>query len=154
RFKGKSIGEMLELRVDEALALFDAVPRVLAGLESLHDVGLGYLTLGQSSTTLSGGEAQRVKLAAELGRPSPAGAGGGALCIPHRPTTGLPFADIDRLLRILHRLVDLGHTVLVIEHHLDVIVSADWVIDLGPEAGAGGGRVVATGPPDAIAAAP
>ena len=110
RFKGKSIGEILELRVDEALALFDAVPRVRAGLEALHDVGLGYLTLGQSSTTLSGGEAQRVKLAAELGRPAPSG--GRTLYILDEPTTGLHFADIDRLLRILHRLVDLGHTVV------------------------------------------
>jgi excinuclease ABC subunit A len=151
-FKGKSIGEILGLRVDAALALFDAVPRVRAGLEALHDVGLGYLTLGQSSTTLSGGEAQRIKLAAELGRPNPSG--GRTLYILDEPTTGLHFADIDRLLRILQRLADLGHTVAIIEHHLDVIASADWVIDLGPEAGAAGGRVVAMGPPAAIAAAP
>jgi excinuclease ABC subunit A len=154
RFKGKSIGDVLEMRVDESRAFFDAVPRVLQGLEALHDVGLGYLTLGQSSTTLSGGEAQRVKLAAELGRPSADGAGGRALYILDEPTSGLHFADIDRLLRILHRLVDMGHTVVVIEHHLDVIASADWVVDLGPEAGEAGGRVVAMGPPDTIAAAP
>ena len=142
RFKGQSIGDVLEMRVDESRAFFDAVPKVLRGLDALHDVGLGYLTIGQSSTTLSGGEAQRVKLAAEFGRPS----GGRALYILDEPTTGLHFADIDRLLRILHRLVDLGHTVVVIEHHLDVIASADWVIDLGPEAGDAGGRDRRHGP--------
>ena len=131
RFKGKSIGDVLEMRVDESREFFAAVPKVLRGLDAMHEVGLEYLTIGQSSTTLSGGEAQRVKLAAEFGRPS----GGRALYILDEPTTGLHFADIDRLLGILHRLVDLGHTVVVIEHHLDVIASADWVIDLGPDAG-------------------
>ena len=148
RFKGMSISDILEMRVDASRAFFDPVPKVVRGLNALHEVGLGYLTLGQSSTTLSGGEAQRVKLAAEFGRPM----GERALYILDEPTTGLHFADIDRLLRILHRLVDLGHTVVVIEHHLDVISSADWVIDLGPDAGAAGGRIVAMGSPSVIAA--
>jgi excinuclease ABC subunit A len=147
KFKGKSIGDLLEMRVDESRGLFEAVPRVLRGLDSLHDVGLGYLTLGQSSSTLSGGEAQRIKLAAELGR----GTTGRALYLLDEPTTGLHFADIERLLTILHRLADLGHTLVVIEHQLDVIASADWVIDLGPEGGDAGGEVVAMGPPIAIA---
>jgi excinuclease ABC subunit A len=146
-FKGKSIGDVLELRADEARAFFDAQPRVIPGLDALHDVGLGYLTLGQSSTTLSGGEAQRVKLAAHLGRTS----SGRSLYILDEPTTGLHFADIDRLMTILHRLVDLGNTVVVIEHNLDVIASADWVIDLGPGAGDSGGRIVAMGAPSTIA---
>jgi len=149
RYKGKSIGEVLLMRVDEARAFFDAVPRVRRGLEALHDAGLGYVTLGQSSTTLSGGEAQRVKLAAELGRASL----GRTLYILDEPTTGLHFADVANLLRVLHRLADLGNTLVVIEHNLDVIRSADWVIDLGPEAGDRGGRIVAMGPPAAIAAA-
>jgi excinuclease ABC subunit A len=148
RFKGKSIGEILELRVDEARAFFDAHPRVLPGLIALQDVGLGYLLLGQSSTTLSGGEAQRIKLAAELCRSS----GGRNLYLLDEPTTGLHFADIDRLLGILHRLVDQGSTVVVIEHNLDVIAAADWVIDLGPEAGDAGGQVVAMGAPESLPA--
>ena len=147
RFKGKSIGDVLDMRVDESRAFFEAVPRVLQPLQTLHDVGLGYLTLGQSSATLSGGESQRIKLAAELGR----SASGRALYLLDEPTTGLHFADIERLLAILRRLADCGHTVVVIEHHLDVIASADWVIDLGPDGGDAGGRVVAMGPPIAIA---
>ena len=148
RFKGKSIGEVLELRVDEARAFFEAQPRVLPGLDALHDVGVGYLTLGQSSTTLSGGEAQRIKLAAQLCRVST----GRTLYVLDEPTTGLHCADIDRLLTILERLVNMGNTVVVIEHNLDVIASADWVIDLGPDGGDAGGRVVAMGPPDSLVA--
>ncbi|MFO0889314.1 MAG: excinuclease ABC subunit UvrA [Isosphaeraceae bacterium] len=147
RFKGRSIGDVLDLRVDEARSFFAAQPRVLPGLEALHEVGVGYLALGQSSTTLSGGEAQRIKLAAELGRTS----SGRSLYILDEPTTGLHFADIDRLLAILHRLADRGNTVVIIEHNLDVIASADWVIDLGPEAGDAGGEVVAMGPPTVVA---
>jgi excinuclease ABC subunit A len=150
RYKGRSIGDVLEMRVDEAVGFFDAVPRVLRGLEALHDAGLGYVTLGQSSTTLSGGEAQRVKLAAELGRPSP----GRTLYLLDEPTTGLHFADVTNLLRVLNRLADLGHTAVVIEHNLDVIRSADWVIDLGPEGGSDGGRVVAMGTPAEVARQP
>jgi excinuclease ABC subunit A len=146
RFKGLSIGEVLELRVDEALSVFDAHPRVLSGLSALHDVGLGYLTLGQSSSTLSGGEAQRIKLAAQLGKV----AGGHHLYLLDEPTTGLHFADIDRLMGILHRLVDQRNSVVIIEHNLDVIAAADWVIDLGPEGGEAGGRVVAMGPPETL----
>jgi excinuclease ABC subunit A len=149
RFKGRAIGDVLEMRVDEARAMFDAQPKVIRGLDALHEAGLGYITLGQSSTTLSGGEAQRVKLASELGRT----ATGRTLYILDEPTTGLHHADVGRLLHVLHRLADLGNTIVVIEHNLDVIRTADWVIDLGPEGGDAGGRIVAAGPPRAIAEA-
>jgi excinuclease ABC subunit A len=147
RFKGRSIGDVLALRVDESRAVFDAQPRVLRGLDALHEAGLGYITLGQASTTLSGGEAQRIKLAAELGRAS----GGDTLYVLDEPTTGLHFADVARLLAVLHRLAGAGNTVVVIEHNLDVIKTADWVIDLGPEGGDAGGRLVAQGTPRAVA---
>jgi excinuclease ABC subunit A len=146
RYKGLSIGDVLDLRVDAAREVFDPVPRVKQLLDALHEVGLGYVTLGQSSTTLSGGEAQRVKLAAELGRLET----GKTLYILDEPTTGLHFADVANLLRVLHRLADLGNTIVVIEHNLDVIKTADWVVDLGPEGGDSGGDVVAMGPPQAI----
>ena len=149
RFKGLSIADVLELSVEEALGVFENVPAVRRPLQTLHDVGLDYVHLGQAATTLSGGEAQRIKLARELARRDT----GRTLYLLDEPTTGLHFADVDRLLGVLQRLVELGNTVLVIEHHLDVIRCADWVIDLGPEGGEAGGRIVAEGPPEAIARA-
>ena len=148
RFKGRSIADVLSMRVSEALQLFANVPRVARMLQMLDDVGLGYLPLGQSAPTLSGGEAQRVKLAAELGRPST----GRTLYMLDEPTTGLHFDDLRKLLLVLHRLVDLGNTVVCIEHNLDVIKTADWVVDLGPEAGEQGGEVVVAGTPEAVVA--
>jgi len=150
RFKGHSIAEILEMRVGQALELFASVPRIRQRLQTMADVGLGYISLGQSSTTLSGGEAQRLKLAAELGRPST----GRTIYILDEPTTGLHFADIDSLLTVLHRLVDSGNTVVVVEHNMDVIKTADHVIDLGPEGGEAGGRVVACGTPEQVASVP
>ncbi|MBE3589570.1 MAG: excinuclease ABC subunit UvrA [Firmicutes bacterium] len=150
KYKGKTIADVLDMSVDEALAFFDAVPAVRRKLKTLQDVGLGYIRLGQPATTLSGGEAQRVKLATELSRRSD----GGTLYILDEPTTGLHTADIEKLLHVLHRFVDEGDTVVVIEHNLDVIKTADWIIDLGPEGGDGGGRVVAEGTPEDVARAP
>jgi len=147
RYKGKSIAEVLAMSVEDATSFFENVPRVRRPLETLRDVGLGYLQLGQPATTLSGGEAQRVKLASELSRRGE----GATLYLLDEPTTGLHFADVERLLDVLQRLVERGNTVLVIEHHLDVIKVADYVIDLGPESGAGGGRVVAAGTPEEVA---
>ena len=131
-YKGKNIAEVLDMDVQEALEFFAAFPEITRMLQTLHDVGLDYVKLGQSATTLSGGEAQRVKLAKELGRV----ATGDTVYILDEPTTGLHFADIQRLLDVLHRLADAGNTVIVIEHNLDVIKTADWIIDLGPEGGA------------------
>ena len=149
KYKGKSIADILDMDVQTALEFFANVPRVRRILQTLHDVGLDYLKLGQPATTLSGGEAQRVKLAKELARV----ATGRTIYILDEPTTGLHFADVQNLLRVLHRLVDSGNTVIVIEHSLDVIKTADWVIDLGPEGGDGGGAVVAQGTPEEIARA-
>ncbi len=150
RYRGKTIAEVLALTVDEALQFFEAVPRIARKLRTLQEVGLGYLGLGQSATTLSGGEAQRVKLSAELARQ----ATGRTLYLLDEPTTGLHAADVERLLQVLTRLRDTGNTVLVIEHHLDVIKSADYIIDLGPEGGDRGGRLVACGTPEDVAACP
>ncbi|MGL4552326.1 MAG: excinuclease ABC subunit UvrA, partial [Gemmataceae bacterium] len=148
-YKGKSISDILSMRVSEALELFDAVPKIRVVLQTLADVGLGYVSLGQAAPTLSGGEAQRVKLAAELSRPST----GRTVYLLDEPTTGLHFDDIAKLLEVLNRLVDLGNTVIVVEHNLDVIKTADWVIDMGPDAGPAGGTVVVAGSPEAVAAA-
>ncbi len=149
-YKGRSIADVLEMTVEEALDFFSAVPKVQARLQTLFDVGLGYIHLGQPATTLSGGEAQRVKLSTELSKR----ATGKTLYLLDEPTTGLHFADVDKLLAVLHRLVDAGNTVLVIEHNLDVIKTADWIIDLGPEGGLRGGRIVAEGTPETVAATP
>lgn len=150
RYKSKSIADVLAMRVDEAVGFFGSVPRVLRGLEALHEAGLGYVTLGQSSTTLSGGEAQRVKLAAELGKSS----AGRGLYLLDEPTTGLHAADVANLMRVLNRLADLGNTLVVIEHNLDLIRASDWIIDLGPEGGIDGGELLAMGTPEEVACNP
>jgi excinuclease ABC subunit A len=146
-YKGRSIADVLEMTIEEAVEFFAAVPSVHAKLQTLHDVGLGYMHLGQPATTLSGGEAQRVKLSTELSRR----ATGRTLYVLDEPTTGLHFADVEKLLEVLHRLVDTGNTIVVIEHNLDVIKTADWIVDLGPEGGARGGRIIAKGTPEEIA---
>jgi excinuclease ABC subunit A len=146
--KGKSIADVLDLEIGQALEFFAAQPKIRRILQVLVDVGLGYVKLGQSSTTLSGGEAQRVKLAAELARPSI----GDTLYLLDEPTTGLHFADVQKLVQVFHRLVERGSSVVVIEHHLDVLKSADWIVDLGPEGGAAGGQLVVAGTPEQVAA--
>jgi excinuclease ABC subunit A len=145
-YKSKNIADVLDMRIDEARLFFANFPKILRLVKALCDVGLGYMTLGQSSTTMSGGEAQRVKLASELGKPGT----GHTLYILDEPTTGLHFADIHNLMNVLRRLTDLGNTVIVIEHNLDVIKMADYIIDLGPEGGDGGGQVIAVGTPEKI----
>jgi excinuclease ABC subunit A len=149
-YKGRSIAEVLDMTVEEAAGFFSAVPTIARKLQTLLDVGLGYVRLGQSATTLSGGEAQRVKLSLELSKRDT----GRTLYILDEPTTGLHFHDIALLLKVLHQLRDAGNTLVVIEHNLDVVKTADWVIDLGPEGGDGGGRIIATGAPEAVAAHP
>ena len=148
RFKGKNISDVLDMSVEEALQFFAKIPKIRRRLQTLHDVGLDYIKLGQPATTLSGGEAQRVKLASELSKV----ATGKTLYILDEPTTGLHFADIEKLLETLQRLVDAGNTMIVIEHNLDVIKQADWIVDLGPEGGEAGGEIVAVGTPEDIAA--
>ena len=147
KFKGKTISDVLNMTVDEAVEFFEAIPLIAGKLKTLQEVGLGYIKLGQPATTFSGGEAQRIKLATELSRRST----GKTLYILDEPTTGLHTDDVKRLLSILQRLVNGGNSMIVIEHNLDVIKSADWIIDMGPEGGQGGGRVVATGTPEDVA---
>src|SRR5205823_13902381 len=147
KYKGRSIADVLAMSVDEALAFFENIPQIARHLQTVSDVGLGYIKLGQPAPTLSGGEAQRVKLASELSKR----ATGRTFYILDKPTTGLHFDDIRKLLTVLERLVAAGNTVIVIEHNLDVIKTADWIIDLGPEGGDAGGEVVVAGPPEDVA---
>jgi excinuclease ABC subunit A len=146
KYKNKTISDVLDMTIEEALDFFSNIPAITRKLQTLNDVGLGYLRLGQPATTMSGGEAQRIKLAAELSRRDT----GRTVYILDEPTTGLHFADVSKLLNVLKRLVDLGNTVIVIEHNLDVIASADWIVDLGPEGGEAGGCVVIAGTPEQV----
>ena len=147
KYKGKTIADVLDMTVEEALEFFKNIPRIKQKIQTLHDVGLGYIKLGQPSTTLSGGEAQRVKLATELSK-KPTGK---TLYILDEPTTGLHIADVHKLVEILQRLVDTGNSIIVIEHNLDLIKTSDYIIDLGPEGGDKGGKIVAVGTPEQIA---
>ena len=147
KYKGKSIHEVLDMTIEDALEFFAPIPAVKRKLQTLMDVGLSYIKLGQSATTLSGGEAQRVKLSKELSKRDT----GKTLYILDEPTTGLHFHDIKQLLQVIHRLRDHGNTIVVIEHNLDVIKTADWIIDLGPEGGSGGGEILVTGTPEQVA---
>jgi len=147
RFKGKSITDVLDMTVEKAVEFFDSQPRILRKIKTLNEVGLGYITLGQQATTLSGGEAQRVKLATELSKKDT----GRTLYILDEPSTGLHFQDIEHLLDVIHKLVDKGNSALIIEHNLDIVKAADHIIDLGPEGGAGGGTIVAQGTPREVA---
>ena len=149
KYKGKTIADVLDMTVDEAVHFFDALPKIRRKIETLNDVGLSYIKLGQPSTTLSGGEAQRIKLATELSKR----ATGKTFYILDEPTTGLHFADVHKLIEILHRLSESGNTVVVIEHNLDVIKTADYIIDIGPEGGDKGGTVIAKGTPEEVAKA-
>jgi excinuclease ABC subunit A len=146
RYRGKSISDVLDMSIEDAVAFFEPIPAIYRKIKTLQEVGLGYIRLGQSSTTLSGGEAQRVKLATELSKKDT----GNTFYILDEPTTGLHFEDINVLLGVLNRLVDHGNTILVIEHNLDVIKLADWVIDLGPEGGSGGGQILFEGTPEEL----
>ena len=146
-YKGKTISDVLDMSVDEAYEFFAPIPKINLKMKTLVDVGLGYITLGQNAVTLSGGEAQRIKLAKELSRKDT----GKTLYILDEPTTGLHFADVDRLTNVLHKFVELGNSMLIIEHNLDMIKNADYIIDMGPEGGAGGGLVIAEGTPEVLA---